>query len=134
MVDPDQAPRNKHDVDRIYQLFSLPISRWQHLIPELLTWLQDRNWPIFKPVRDLLLINPEGCIAPLVDILDTSDDSMWHFWILYGLVAHMPSQCWAKLEPSLRRLKERTGDDALWKEAVDEEVDEVLERLRRSEQ
>ena len=77
----DLIPKNKHDHEVIAGPKKLSFEQLEPIIPDLLEWLQDMNWPIARPITDIL--EPfAGRITPeIIKILKT-DDGMWKFWIL----------------------------------------------------
>jgi hypothetical protein len=126
------SPTDKFDISTVQYLNRLPVAAWQHLIPDLLTWLQDPNWPIFLDVRDLLLKNPDALIEPLQTVFETDDD-LWQQWILQYLVPEMPKNSVQQLEPILVNLSERVesgyGID-VEPDDLKEMVDDVLNGIR----
>ncbi|MEI2280658.1 DUF5071 domain-containing protein [Paenibacillus polysaccharolyticus] len=48
-------PKDKFDVESVEKLAKRSNDELRHILPELMEWLQDGNWPISKPVEDLLL-------------------------------------------------------------------------------
>lgn len=67
------VPRDKYDTDAPERLNSSDPSRWGHLVLELLTWIPDRNWPIYPFTQAVLLQNPLALIAPLRQVLKGND-------------------------------------------------------------
>ena len=104
-----QAPQSKHDFDSVANLDSLPVSSWQHLIPELLTWLQDVNWPIFAETERLLLKNPRALVDPLREVY-RGDDDAWQYYCLH-LIQQMPQDCKQMLKPDLLCFRARMTDE-----------------------
>jgi hypothetical protein len=96
-------PVDKHDDKAVLHLTNLPISQLEPLIPQLLTWLQDENWPIFGPVRDLLIQHPKEIIEPVRDVL-RGNDGWWINNCLVSLVACMPKECQTELEAEIERV------------------------------
>jgi hypothetical protein len=122
-----RSPQSKHDFDTVDRLDKIPSREWQHLVPELLTWLQDANWPIFLPVRDLLLKCPRSVVEPLRRIFEGDDDA-WQYYTLEFLVSRMPEDGLQALEPTLVAFRARITDeiDADWE--MRKTVDEILGR------
>lgn len=130
MVDPTLVPANKFDIKAVNHLSTVPPPQWQSLIPDLLTWLQDPHWPIFTPVRDLLLLNTAGCVEPLIEVYQ-GGDTEWQYWTLRELVSAMAVERQRELVPVLRELRGRVMDESDdgdgWRKGdVDEEIDRLL--------
>jgi len=74
-------PRHKHDHEVIKDLQKLSFEELRPVIPDLLVWLQDMNWPVASSVADILRPYIDRITPQLIEILRT-DDGMWKFWIL----------------------------------------------------
>ena len=48
-------PRDKHDTLAVRQLAELGYPIISPVLPELMKWLQDANWPVARPISDLLV-------------------------------------------------------------------------------
>lgn len=89
-------------------------------------WLQDGNWPISKPVEDLLLRLGEDLIPHLKDVLQTQDPQ-WEYFILVGLIDRLPISHLSMLQTDLVRILESpTPDEVL--EELDGVIVELLEK------
>ena len=77
-------PKHKHDHDVISGLKALSFEQLKPIIPELLEWLQDLNWPIARPIADILKPFADKLTPEIIKILKT-DDGMWKLWILVTL-------------------------------------------------
>ncbi len=55
------------------------------IIPELLTWLRDYNWPVAKALAPFLAELGVALVPEIRRILKTDDD-IWKYWILRCLV------------------------------------------------
>jgi hypothetical protein len=77
-------PKHKDDQKVIAGLKKLSFDELKPIIPELLEWMQDMNWPIGRPIADILKPFADRMIPELIAILRTND-SMWELWILINL-------------------------------------------------
>ncbi|WP_274307374.1 DUF5071 domain-containing protein [Solibacillus daqui] len=82
-------PKNKFDIEAVELLRNKPANEVVPLLPELMTWMQDMNWPVSKHVAELLLTYPTE-ITPLIDEVLAGDDDMWIYWCLVELVPKLP--------------------------------------------
>lgn len=113
-------PRDKHDVKAIRKLSKCSDAELKKIIPELMEWLQDGNWPISKSVEDLLLRFGEELIPHIQNVFKTKDPQ-WEYFMLSGLISRLPSQYLIILKDDLERiLKNPTKSETL------EELDEVI--------
>jgi len=78
-------PKNKHDQSRINELKKLTYEQIEPIIPDLLIWLQDMNWPIGRPVADILKPFVNRMTPEIIKILRTND-SLWEFWVMVNLL------------------------------------------------
>ncbi|WP_442952822.1 DUF5071 domain-containing protein [Paenibacillus sp. Soil522] len=61
------------------------------VIPQLLEWLQDMNWPIAKDIEDVLADFGDHLIPHIRAVLN-SYDGVWKFSLLYGLINRLSDQ------------------------------------------
>lgn len=50
----DLIPKHKHDHDAVSVLKDLSFEQIKPIVPALLEWLQDANWPIAGPIANVL--------------------------------------------------------------------------------
>lgn len=98
------------------------------IIPELMEWLQDGNWPISKPVEDILLRLGEDLVPHIKDVLQTQD-STWEYFILVGLIDRLPVSHLSMLRSDLVRILESPTHDEILEE-LDEVILELLEKMK----
>lgn len=79
------TPKNKEDIDFINNLKQKKISEIKDMIPELLEWTQDGNWPQARLIIDYFLPHINEIDTEIVKILN-GNDSIWKYWILLGLI------------------------------------------------
>jgi len=99
----DILPRNKQDYERVSRIKKLSEREIAPLIPELMTWLQDMNWPIANDISQILLKVPEQTIPHIKNVLSTSDH-IWKYWCLNYLVMNFSNELIKEMEPELTRL------------------------------
>lgn len=97
------VPRNKHDFERLGALVAAGPAAATPILGELLTWLQDINWPIANPLADYLVTIGEPLIPHLKAILLSHDD-WWVYWVLQSIVARLSPSLVQQLEPELKSL------------------------------
>lgn len=122
--------RDKFDYEAVRKLSEFSDVELKVIIPELMEWLQDGNWPISKPVEDLLLRLGEDLIPHLKDVLKTQDPQ-WEYFILVGLIDRLPVSHLSMLQTDLVRILESpTPDEVL--EELDGVILELLEKIRET--
>ncbi|WP_434750299.1 DUF5071 domain-containing protein [Paenibacillus amylolyticus] len=113
-------PRDKFDIESVKELGMLSNNELKVIIPELLEWIQDGNWPIAKSVEDLLLRFGEELIPHIKNVFKTRD-STWEYFMLTGLISRLPSKYVVMLKEDLERLLKHPTEDELL-----EEMDEII--------
>ncbi|CZR55768.1 uncharacterized protein PAC_05656 [Phialocephala subalpina] len=96
-------PKDKHDNEAIAKLDNMDPAVFAPLLPELLTWLQDTNWPVARPVLQLMLKHLPLITDPVRDVL-RGDDEPWIFNLLEHLIRKMPREQQSQLIPELERI------------------------------
>ncbi|MBF4516200.1 DUF5071 domain-containing protein [Flavobacterium sp. ANB] len=74
-------PKDKFDFETVEKLKTYSFDEIKPIIPDLLEWLQDGNWPISKPIAELLAPHVEKFSPEILKIL-IGQDEMWKYWIL----------------------------------------------------
>ncbi|WP_343625414.1 DUF5071 domain-containing protein [Flavobacterium lindanitolerans] len=121
-------PKGKEDTNFINVLKMKSISEIRDLIPQLLEWMQDMNWPQAPLIADYFSPYINEIQEELISILK-SNDEIWKYWILHGLILH------SEITPSQKILLEvkRVYLNAS-KQEKEEEVDviakEILEKYK----
>ncbi|MBC8643248.1 DUF5071 domain-containing protein [Flavobacterium lindanitolerans] len=81
------VPKNKEDLNFINNLKLKSISEIRDFIPQLLEWMQDMNWPQAPLIADYFSPYINEIQEELISILK-SNDEIWKYWILHGLILH----------------------------------------------
>ncbi|MFJ7406995.1 MULTISPECIES: DUF5071 domain-containing protein [unclassified Lysinibacillus] len=120
-------PRNKHDVDKVEEIKKLDRNILVSLLPELLVFTQDMNWPVALGVLEILLTFPKE-IVPHVQAVLSSDDDSWKWFILHFLVFELPLESRVQFKEYLTRVAE-TPTEVELAEELDEIAKGILETL-----
>jgi hypothetical protein len=121
-----RLPVDKYDVLAVERLILAgPESALPHLA-ELLTWMQDLNWPVAQALQPFLAKIGLPLEPHIREVL-ASDDDGWKFWTLSAIVGESPALMQA-FEPELRRMASSpTPGERL--EGAQERAQDILERL-----
>ena len=115
----EYLPRDKHDSERVNQWKNLSRKELVLLLPGLMEWIQDMNWPVAEEVSELLLTCPDEIVPLIKNVLATNDD-VWKYWCLIILVKRLPEDLRIQFKKNLIRLVESpTAGEKL------EELDEI---------
>ena len=127
-IDPRELlPRNKHDHQAARAVIALGYPAVAPILPDLLKWLQDYNWPVSRPISEFLASIREP-MAPLIrDVLEGTD-LIWKYWCIQVLISKMPREVAEQFRPELIRLAEHpTSAEHI--EGLDEIATEAIETL-----
>ncbi|SEO09763.1 DUF5071 domain-containing protein [Paenibacillus sp. OK076] len=121
-------PRDKSDFEAVRKLSEFGNEELRDIIPELMEWLQDGNWPISKSVEDLLLRFGEELVPHIQNVFKTKDPQ-WEYFMLSGLDSRLPSRYLIGLKVDLERiLKNPTKSELL--EKLDEVIIPLLNKIQ----
>ncbi|MCD0471749.1 DUF5071 domain-containing protein [Flavobacterium sp. JAS] len=109
-------PKDKFDFETVEKLKNYSFEEIEPIIPNLLEWLQDINWPISKPIGELLIPFSEKISSEILKILK-SEDQVWKYWILHTFGEIVKDKM--VLNEIERIAKDPTKDE------IDEEVFEI---------
>lgn len=116
-------PCDKHDTDAAEALVALGWEKLERVMPQILEWMQDINWPvaaIFRP----FLVAQGARLAPCLKPIFASDDDIWKYNILSGIVLQSPELASA-ISAELERLV-RSPTTGERQEYVTEQAEEIL--------
>ena len=115
------VPQDKSDIQFITELSKYNIKEVKEIVPELLTWLQDYNWPPAEHVGNYLSKFTNEIDEQIISILKGNDD-IWKYWVISTLVLH------SDVIPNEHILEEvkRIADTPTLSEK-EEEVDEIAQ-------
>lgn len=95
-------PRDKHDTDAAEALVALGWEKLERVMPQILEWMQDSNWPVAAIFRPFLAAQGAR-LAPYVTPIFASDDDIWKYNILSDIVRQSPELA-AAMNAELQRL------------------------------
>ncbi|WPO91673.1 DUF5071 domain-containing protein [Chryseobacterium sp. HR92] len=88
----DLIPKNKGDLSTAQKLKNYSHEDLKEIVPDLLEWLQDLNWPVAKPVSEYLESINDKITTELLSILKNNEDEVWKYWIItvFGPITQSP--------------------------------------------
>lgn len=109
----DLVPKNKFDFSGIEELRKLSGEEIASVIPDLLAWMKDMNWPVAKEMPDLLAPHQEALIPHIIEILQPEQSECdWKTYIIWVLLPLLDEKYLSMLKPSLERIvKEPTSGE-----------------------
>lgn len=125
MNDPqDLLPENKFDLARATAAVEAGYPAVAPILPELLEWLQDCNWPVAHVLAPFLASIGEPLVPHVKRVLE-SDDDIWKYWVICRLINPSPILAGAFYEELERLANSPTEREA--REELNEVAQEVLE-------
>jgi hypothetical protein len=128
-VNPDLAaclPKDRHDQAAVQRAADLGFPALNPILPQLLAWGQDINWPVTRPIFALLAqAGPE--IVPHLQAIFRSDDAIWSYWIVADLTPRLASPIWDLIAADIHRMA-TNPTAAERKEEVDLVAAEALQK------
>ena len=95
-------PKDKIETSKAERLVALGYPAVESVLPEMLEWMKDFNWPVAQVFQPFLVKIGEP-LAPYLKNIFYTDDSIWKYWILQCIVKESPGLS-KILKPELERL------------------------------
>lgn len=112
-------PRDKHDIERAEAAIRIGYPAVAPILPELLEWLQDMNWPVAQVLAPFLASIGSPIIPHIHQIFNT-DDEIWKYWIISRIMSESQEVATAfradieriAYSPTERELEEELNESA----------------------
>lgn len=116
-------PKGKNDTDTARKVLELDPADIEPILPMLLTWMQDLNWPVARVLAPYLA---KTCLLLEADIRNVlkGDDGMWKYWVITQLLDISDLALARKLKQEITRLTKEDQEDS-----VREQAGGLLKRL-----
>ncbi|OZQ67434.1 hypothetical protein CA600_08640 [Paenibacillus sp. VTT E-133280] len=86
--------------------------RVKSILPGLLEWIQDRNWPGAGEIADFLLEIGDPMIPYVKDVLNQhSEDQEWVYWIFEVLINHWNTVQILQIQAELIKISQEKAND-----------------------
>lgn len=96
-------PKDKFDIAAIEMANQIGFPGLNPVLPDLLAWIQDANWPVAPHVASLLS-NASNEILPHIKTILASQDGSWKYWTIELVLKNIDSDILAELRDDLVRL------------------------------
>ncbi|MEO1051987.1 MAG: DUF5071 domain-containing protein [Bacteroidota bacterium] len=88
-------------------------------LPNFMTFLQDMNWPAAVGAAKMLAEAGRTIIPEIRWVFDKeSNDHIWHYWILVGVIHHFDPEVIEELKPDLLNLIDRADKEGAATQAL----------------
>jgi hypothetical protein len=101
----EYLPESKYDPECIQRLSQLNPNSLKKLLPQLLIWIQDINWPNAGKVLPFLLASGQEIIPEIEWVLNGQDD-IWKGNCIRHILSHLSPEIVQPLFPILKRIAE----------------------------
>jgi hypothetical protein len=118
-------PQNKIDTERARAVVAAGYPAVAPILPRLLEWLQDYNWPVAQVLAPFLASIGSPLIPYIQHVLNT-DDEIWKYWII-NTILHNSLELATAYRAELQRLAYSPTQRESTEE-LDEVAQEVLEK------
>ncbi|MEM9416337.1 MAG: DUF5071 domain-containing protein [Planctomycetota bacterium] len=123
----DYLVRHKSDIENAQQLVALGYPAVRSVLPQMMEWIQDMNWPVARVLQPFLVSIGEP-ILPEVRRVFESDDLVWQYWCIVEILGHLPVENVSSFRPELERLALRPTQTER-QEELDQVAGELLAQL-----
>jgi len=105
-------PKNKFDFAPFPALMEISEEKIQPILPQLLFWIADMNWPIATSMVKVLIRFPDS-VVPLIRerLKPTETDEDWKFFIIVDLLPALPITSQELLVESIERILNTPTDE-----------------------
>lgn len=121
----DLLPKDKFDIETAEKLSNFSYEEIKPIIPELMEWIQDMNWPVSHPVADYLISVSENLTDEILKVLE-GDDEMWKYWCIGVFGFYSKKELDPRVEMQIRRIAANPTENE-----IVHEVDQQAKRAIR---
>lgn len=123
----EYLPKSKYDPECIERLRQLNPNSIKTLLPQLLIWIQDINWPNAGRVLPFLLANGQEIIPEIEWVLNGQDD-IWKGNCIRHILSQLSPEIGQPLIPILKRIADNPSANEKAEE-IDIDAVACIERL-----
>jgi hypothetical protein len=77
--------------------------------PQFLEFLEDMNWPAARYVCRMLISAGEKIVPEIQKVFKESNDSIWHYWIVIGIIKDWEPELVNRLKSDLLKVIEKAN-------------------------
>lgn len=112
-------PQDKYDIEGATALLGAGWESIAPVMPQILTWMQDLNWPVAHILQPFL-VTVGAPLAPFLREVFATDDEQWKYNVLVSIVGHsreLATALRADLERMARNPTSGERLEGVWEEA-----------------
>ena len=104
-------PKNKFDFTPFPALMEVSEDKVRTILPELLSWVADMNWPVAAAMVEVLARFPESVVPLVKELLKpTETDEERKYFTIVGLIPALPTNTQEQLGESIKRILDAPTD------------------------
>jgi len=126
----DLIPSDKSDIETAENLKKYSYQELKEIILELLTWIQDMNWPVAGPVAEYLESISEEITKEIIKILQGTD-GVWKYWCVNVFAINAQKQLNSELIEEIIRISKTPTKDEM-EEEVQKLAIEFLNKINKN--
>jgi len=98
-------PKNKFDTSTLDELTKINEEEMKTILPDLILWIADFNWPIAKEMIKILTIYPNSLVPVIKKSLDPfQTDDILKYWIILKLIPELSREYRDLLRQDIERI------------------------------
>lgn len=126
----DLVPKHKFDFSGLEELKELSDEEIAPILPALLEWMKDMNWPIAQEMPSLLIMHQKVLMPYIVDALKPEQvEGDWKNYIIWDLLPLLDKEYAIEIEPYLERIVENPTRSEVFDE-TNIEAEDFLQEMR----
>ena len=102
-------PKHKLDIETAEKLMGKSYEQVKPIVPELMEWIQDMNWPVAKKVAEYLVTISDNLTSHILDILNGEDEE-WKYWCIGVFYIYSDETKHLKVRKVLERIAKHPTD------------------------
>ncbi len=81
----DLVLKDKFDIETAEKLFNYSFEEIEPIVPSILEWLQDGNWPVSRPVGKFISSLSQDKLGPYLMEIMNGNDYEWKYFLISSL-------------------------------------------------
>jgi hypothetical protein len=125
-----RIPTHKHDLEAAQAIVDTGMPEIEPLLPEVLEWLQDMNWPVAR-VLEKAFHGMGPVVVPHIRNIFQTDDAMWIYWMIDTVIPRLSQVAQNELRGDVTAFID--GPFPSWKDEEDfKDIQEVAQEYLES--
>ena len=129
----DLVPKNKFDSSNIERLKHLTNNEIEPILPSLLEWIQDCNWPVAGDILSVLALHQSALVPLIHRVLSPHEkDEIWKYWIITCLAPLFSDKSINYILPDIQRIAEKPTQGESREEVQEAAITFLQNRLSKT--